>query len=592
MMAFSQISLLSWHSSRFLVHSFLHSKHFSILMNGGVCGRRAFIGRFILRSFGIPTEARPSSGHGALCHWTLDKGWVVNLGGEWGCGWTRTVYGKDVGFLATTQARLDTQAYWKVKRGQWIGDVMGEQRVYSEQQDGPVGFWYGLSLHIQKAIIDDSKNKKLAKPPQEPVKVKPTMRERVLAAPASPDAQKIVRNSDDGTIVVPAAGFINPKQTKDVYVMTSFLGGLQIYLPSFSPEGKTMMRGGTWKNDGNVCCSGHRLLSDGFGKYNNWGFRACVSPPTNEGMDVDIKNSNDAGTCNIGEVIKLDLGSSGVTMELIYIKPGTFIMGGENAEDGRFKCVDVPKHKVELTRGFYLGKYPVTQAQYEAIMGKNPSKSTKAPDCPVDNISEDEAVQFCTKLGDISGLDVRLPSDAEWEYASRAGRDTKWFFGDDPSQLGDYAWFSGNAGGKSQPVGQKRPNQWGLYDIYGNVCERVADKYASNYYATSPTIDPTGPNQGTKSRFEYSLNIPRSGKYSVVASVVTVNYNQRLNVSVKNRKGDSEEAVVEMPFTLGQWQESAPVMLSLEEGDNILRFWRDKPPQFGLVIKHFILKPC
>jgi formylglycine-generating enzyme required for sulfatase activity len=569
----------------------------SILMNGGICGRRAFIGRFILRSFGIPTEARPSSGHGALCHWTPpdDKGWVVNLAGGWGIGWTRTIYGKDLGFLATTQARAHAQAYWNVKRAQWIGDVMGERRVYSEQDEvKPVGFWYGLSLHIQKAI-NESKNKTLEKPPNEPVQVQPTMRERVLKAGTSPDAMKIVYNKDNDSggdaIVIPAAAFLNPKQTKDVQVMTSFRGGCQIYLPSFSPQGKTMMRGGTWKNDANICCSGHRLLSDGFGRYNNWGFRVCVSPPT---MDDHNNNNEDEGTCsdNNGETLKLDLGSAGVTMELVYIKPGTFVMGGENAEDGKFKCIDVPKHKVELTRGYFIGKYPVTQAQYEAVTGKNPSKSTKAPDCPVDNIAEEEAMQFSAKLGEISGLDVRLPTDAEWEYTSRAGRDTKWFFGDDPAQLGEYAWFSGNAGGKSHPVGQKKPNPWGLYDMYGNVCERVADKYASNYYAASPTVDPTGPNQGTKSRFEYSVNAARSGKYSLVASVVTMNYNQRLNVSVKNCTGDSEVlAVMELPFTLGEWQDSTPVMLHLEKGENILTFWRDKPPQYGLVIKDFILQP-
>ena len=211
-------------------------------MNGGICGRRAFIGRFILRAFGIPTEARPSSGHGALCHWTpaTDKGWVVNLAGGWGIGWTRTIYGKDLGFLATTQARQDTQAYWKVKRAQWIGDVMGERRVYSEQDavQPPVGFWYGLSLQIQKTIISGAKDKTLIKPWKEPVQVPPTMRERVLKTPASPDSKTIVYNKDNsGCILIPAAAFLNPKQTKDVLVMTSFRGGFQIYLPSFAPQG-------------------------------------------------------------------------------------------------------------------------------------------------------------------------------------------------------------------------------------------------------------------------------------------------------------------------------------------------------------------
>ena len=101
----------------------------NILMNGGVCGRRAFFGRFILRAFGIPTTARPQRGHAALAHWTPD-GWVVCLGGGWGTGWTKTRYNKDLDFLATTQARATGEHFMQVKRAQWIGDVMGEHRVF------------------------------------------------------------------------------------------------------------------------------------------------------------------------------------------------------------------------------------------------------------------------------------------------------------------------------------------------------------------------------------------------------------------------------------------------------------------------------
>ena len=251
------------------------------------------------------------------------------------------------------------------------------------------------------------------------------------------------------------------------------------------------------------------MLSGGYGRYENWGFRAAVSAPTD----------------NAPEQLTLDLGD-GVSMELVYIHPGTFEMGGERKTDGRFDCVEVPKHEVTLTRGFYLGKYEVTQAQYEAVMAANPSRSTKAPNCPVDNVGEADALTFCGKLAELTGHDVRLPTEAEWEFASRGDTNTKWFFGEDASTLGDYAWFKDNADGKSHPVGQKRPNPFGLYDIYGNVCERISDKYARNYYANSPKIDPTGPSQGTKSRMEYEIEVPQSGEYAFSADVappITIN---------------------------------------------------------------------
>jgi formylglycine-generating enzyme required for sulfatase activity len=345
---------------------------------------------------------------------------------------------------------------------------------------------------------------------------------------------------------------------------------MQIYLPRFFPQGKTIMRGGTWKGDANACASGKRMLSGGYGRYENWGLRAAITPKSNQPV----------------KELKLDLGE-GVNMEFVYIKPGKFVMGGESETDGRFECVEVPKHDVQLTKGFYLGKYEVTQAQFQSIMGSNPSRSTKSPDCPVDNVSEDDARKFCLTLGERTGVNSRLPTEAEWEYASRAGKSTKWFFGDDGSKIGDYAWFKGNAGGKSHPVGQKKPNPWGLYDIYGNVCERISDKYARNYYSISPKVDPTGPSQGSKSHMEYTIAAPRAGKYLLSARVVTANYNQNINVSV-NHNGTK---TLTMPFTEGSWQESKPVEITLQNGDNTLAFWRDQPPQYGLAIKEFTLFP-
>lgn len=563
----------------------------NILMNGGVCGRRAFFGRFILRAFGIPTTARPSRGHGALCHWTpaTEKGWVVNLGPNWGKGWTKhPLYHDDTDFRDTSRARtFDTVAYWKVKRAQWVGDVLAEKRFYGEKgkQDG-IGFWYGTSLKVQRIIIEAG----VTNPP--PLEDKSN--NLILMVQGNPvdhnNAKQILYSGDK--IVIPAAA---TSTTKDVSIMNGFdKENLQIYLPSFMPQGLTTMRGGTWKNDADSCTSGYRMLSGGYGKYHNWGFRAAMTLPGKEEGEDDDEGAEEAEECPAEFVLKIPNSEDAeseecVTMEFVYIPPGTFVMGGErDYEDGRFKCVEVPLHEVTMSKGYYIGKYPVTQAQYQAVTKTNPSKSTKLPNCPVDDIGLDDAEAFCSKLSESTGLyDVRLPTEAEWEYACRGGKGNaeencnKYFFGDDNvDQLGDYAWYSGNSGGKSHPVGEKLPNPFGLYDIYGNVCERVADKYAKDYYASSPNepmIDPTGPSQGTKSVITYTLlEVPMAGEYALTTQVVTANYKQRINVAANpehpKKPTKVAQQVIEFPFTLGEWQESEPVTILLNEGENKLVF--------------------
>jgi formylglycine-generating enzyme required for sulfatase activity len=543
----------------------------NILMNGGVCGRRAFFGRFILRAFGIPTTARPQSGHGALVHWT-PKGWVPCLGGGWGCGWTNTRYRNDLDFLATTQARGHTDAYLQVKRAQWIGDVVGETPVHG-LHGGVPGFWYAASLCTQRDIIEKAKAKALAAVGTNLGESNETGEKAATETVAVADSERQITVGKDGVITIPAAAYNNPTGSiAEVTAMKSFAGGQQICLPRFSTEGLTIIRGGTWKLDPASCTSGGRGLSGGYGAYEDWGLRVAVTP---------------AGA-NPPANLTLDLGG-GVTLELVYIKPGTFVMGGESTTDGRFNCVEVPKHEVTLTKGFYLGKYEVTQAQHQSIMGSNPSKSTKDPNCPVDNIPESDATDFCGKLAAKTGQPVRLPTEAEWEYACRAGSTTKWFIGDDPAPLGEYGWFKDNAGGKSHPVGQKKPNPWGLYDMYGNVCERMADRYAKDYYAKSPKENPTGPAQKRHSCFDYTINVPRSGKYSLTARVVANNYNQKLTVSVN---GEESEVTMALPFTCGQWKDCDPVTLTLKEGENALHLSRTDPPQAGIAIKSFTLTPA
>jgi len=189
--------------------------------------------------------------------------------------------------------------------------------------------------------------------------------------------------------------------------------------------------------------------------------------------------------------LTLDLGK-GATMKLVLIRPGKFMMGSPDSEQGH-KADEGPQHQVTISKPFYMGMTEVTQAQYEAVMGTNPS-NTKAPTNPVDSITWHEAVEFCRKLSEKTGKTFRLPTEAEWEYACRTGTKTRFPFGDSESALGDYAWYGSNSGDKTHPVGRKKPNAWGLYDMHGNVWEWCADWYGD--YPKGAATDPQGPASG------------------------------------------------------------------------------------------------
>jgi formylglycine-generating enzyme required for sulfatase activity/serine/threonine protein kinase len=226
-------------------------------------------------------------------------------------------------------------------------------------------------------------------------------------------------------------------------------------------------------------------------------------------------------------VVASDPSSGSITntlgMKLILIPAGEFMMGSPDS-DRDAENDERPRHRVRITRSFHLGVHEVTQAQYEAVMGVNPSwfsangggkdqvagQSTDRH--PVEQVSRLDAVNFCNKLSEKDGLkpfykidgDIarvvdwngpgfRLPTEAEWEYACRAGAERKYSFGDDVAGMGEHAWYKYNSDSRTHPVGEKRPNGFGLFDVHGNVWECCWDGYGDGYYQASLADDPLGP---------------------------------------------------------------------------------------------------
>ena len=178
------------------------------------------------------------------------------------------------------------------------------------------------------------------------------------------------------------------------------------------------------------------------------------------------------------ESLTVDLG--GARMEFVLIHPGSFLMGSKQGD-----ADERPAHRVIIAKPFYLGKFLVTQEQWQTLMGSNPS-TFPASQSPVDFVYWDECQTFLRKMGEKApGYTFLLPTEAQWEYACRAGTTTTFFFGDEPRAAGNYGWFKANSAGSTHPVGLKKPNPWGLYDMCGNVWEWCEDWYG-DYQGTNP----------------------------------------------------------------------------------------------------------
>lgn len=217
--------------------------------------------------------------------------------------------------------------------------------------------------------------------------------------------------------------------------------------------------------------------------------------------DEEYSPEQQAASVNCGLPV-VTLNSIG--MKLVLIPAGEFLMGSPDHEEDR-DSDEGPQHIVRITRPFFLGAYAVTQGNYETVVGENPSKFHGHCDYPVEQVSWWDAAHFCDRLFQTDGRNYRLPTEAEWEYACRAGTSTPFAFGDHLSSETDANYcgtchYGGVLGGPylkaPTSVGAYRANAWGLHDMHGNIREWCSDRYDEDYYASSPKEDPSGPPYG------------------------------------------------------------------------------------------------
>ncbi|MFO0840609.1 MAG: SUMF1/EgtB/PvdO family nonheme iron enzyme [Phycisphaerae bacterium] len=238
--------------------------------------------------------------------------------------------------------------------------------------------------------------------------------------------------------------------------------------------------------------------NDGFSGGDSFSFTASRGATTGPPATITLNVQSD-------QALTLDLGN-GVTLALVRIAPGTFQMGDLS---GVGFAAERPVHAVTISRAFYMGEFEVTQAQWTAVMGAWSFYRT-GDQRPAEFVSWDDCQTFCQRVSQQTGRIVRLPTEAEWEFACRAGTSSDYFFGSDVSGIAGYVWYGGDSNTQTHEVGGKLPNAWGLYDMLGNVWEMCQDWNGT--YSAAAATDPTGSATG-------SYRIIRGGSYSSSAGI-------------------------------------------------------------------------
>ena len=250
-------------------------------------------------------------------------------------------------------------------------------------------------------------------------------------------------------------------------------------------------RGVCWSTAPNPTTADNKT-SDGAGTGEFNSTLTNLSPGTNYYLRAYATNSVGTAYGNSISFKTLDFEEP----DMIFVKGGTFTMGATSEQGSDAFSDEKPTHSVTLS-DFYIGEYEVAQAQWEAVMGNNPSYFTGDPDYPVEGVSWNDVQEYITKLNQLTGKSYRLPTEAEWEYAARGGAESKGYKYSGSDTLSNVAWYYDNDNSKTHPVGTKNPNELGIYDMSGNVWEWCNDWYASDYYNNSPQTNPQGPSLGS-----------------------------------------------------------------------------------------------
>ena len=315
----------------------------------------------------------------------------------------------------------------------------------------------------------------------------PTLYETTLAGPDTTDVETAwiaaLEVTPEGSNTEPTAAFLAATSVLTVYVDASSSTDPQDALGELAVRWD-WTDDGTWDTDWTTVKTGSHAYET-LGTY-------TVRLEVRDSGGLSNQTTRNVTLTGGASTITIPCDETSVEMQMVRIAAGSFVMG---APTGIGWSDEHPQHTVQITKPFYVGKFEVTQKQYHAVMGVNPSQFI-GNDRPVEKVSWFDAKTFCQRLSDRTGRTVRLPTEAEWEYACRAGGSTNYCYGDDPNQLGSVAWFGENSADATHVVGGKDANAWGLHDLHGNVWEWCADWYDADYYQVSPQNDPAGPPSG------------------------------------------------------------------------------------------------